>query len=457
MSPSSPPSQPSLLIVDDEALARNNLAHALRKGGYEVVTCADGAAALGELSRRAFDLVLTDLRMPGIDGMSLLKECQERWPTTPVIMLTAYASLESAVAAMQAGAFHYLAKPFRLDEVRELVARALQMARLERENQALREQVQALQPSLAIVTQDPAMLALLETARRIAATQANVLISGESGTGKELLARFVHDHSPRRIGPFVAINCGALHEELLASELFGHERGAFTGAQAQRKGLVEAAEGGTLFLDEIGETSPAMQVKLLRVIEGRELYRVGGTEPVRVDVRFVAATNRNLAEAVEEGRFRRDLFYRLNVVELKLPPLAERREDIPLLARHFLLRKSARLGRTLRGISPEAMALLTHYDYPGNVRELANLIERGVALAEGDTLEARHLPEHLRSVRVAVLREAGQRLPTLEEEERRYILEVMERTGNNRTQAAEILGIDRVSLWRRLKRYGVGD
>jgi len=446
---------PSLLIVDDEAVARQNLAHAFRKEGYEVVPCADVAAALAELQRRPFDLLLTDLRMPGIDGMALLAECRARWPRTRVIMLTGYATLDNAVAAMKAGAFHYLAKPFRLDEVRELVGRALAMTRLERENDELREQVAALRPGVRIVTQDPALLGLLETARRIAITNSSVLIGGESGTGKELLARFIHQHSLRRDGPFVAINCGALHGELLANELFGHEKGAFTGAQARKKGLIEVASGGTLFLDEIGETPQAMQVKLLRVIEQQELFRVGGNRPVQVDVRFLGATNRNLGEAVEQGRFRHDLYFRLNVVEMRLPPLADRRDDIPLLARHFLRRQEALLGRPIHAIAPEAMQLLMGYDYPGNVRELANLIERGVALAEGDSLEAHHLPEHLRAVRVKALRPATDRLPTLEEQERQYILQILEHTGGNRTQAAQILGIDRVSLWRKLKRYGI--
>lgn len=447
----------AILVVDDEEVARDNLAHALRKEGYVVVTCADGSAVLTALARQPFDLLLTDLRMPGIDGMALLEECRAHYPHTKVILLTGYATLDHAVTAMKAGAYHYLAKPFRLDELREIVARALDLIRLERENQELRRQMEALRSGARIITQDPAMLELLETARRIATTHSSVLIGGESGTGKELLARFIHEHSLCRGAPFVAINCGALHEELLANELFGHEKGAFTGAQTQRAGLIEAAEGGTLFLDEIGETSPAMQVKLLRVIEERELYRVGGNQPVRVDVRFLGATNRDLETVVAEGRFRRDLYFRLNVVDFQLPPLAQRPGDIPLLAQHFLLGHGARHGRNLRRIAPDAMQLLNHYGYPGNVRELSNIIERGVALAEGDTLEARHLPGHLHSVRISVLRGPAELLPTLEDEERRYILQILEYTQGNRTQAAQILGIDRVSLWRKLKRLAIED
>lgn len=450
-----PDARPALLVVDDEALARQNLSHLFRKEGYRVTTCADGAAALAALERERFDVVLTDLRMPGIDGMALLKACREHHPNTKVIMLTAFASLDNAVAAVKAGAFHYLAKPFRLAEVRELVARALELGRLEQENSQLRQQLALLQDQPRPLTQNPAMLRLLDTARRVASGDSTVLIGGESGTGKELLARFIHQHSQRHAGPFLAINCGALHEELLASELFGHEKGAFTGAMNQKSGLIEAASGGTLFLDEIGETSPAMQVKLLRVLENREFYRVGGNQPLEVDVRFLAATNRDLAEAVNERRFRHDLYFRLNVVEFHLPSLAERRDDIPLLAHYFLHRHGLRMGRTLKDISPEAMAILQGYDYPGNIRELANLMERALALAEGQRLEVWHLPEQLRSLKLWVLRPGDEPLPSLEEQERRYILQVLEHTAGNRTQAAQILGIDRVSLWRKLKRYGL--
>lgn len=444
-----------LLVVDDEALARQNLSHLFRKEGYRVTTCADGAAALAALERERFDVVLSDVRMPGIDGMALLKACQEHYPNTKVIMLTGFASLDNAVAAVKAGAFHYLAKPFRLAEVRELVARALELGRLEQENSHLRKQLSLLQDQPQPLTQNPAMLRLLDTARRVAHSESTLLIGGESGTGKELLARFIHQNSQRHQGPFVAINCGALQEELLASELFGHEKGAFTGAQYQRSGLIEAAAKGTLFLDEIGETSPAMQVKLLRVLENREFYRVGGNQAMMADVRFVAATNRDLAEAVAERRFRHDLYFRLNVVEFHLPSLAERRDDIPLLAHYFLQRQGLRMGRQLEEISPEAMNILQGYDYPGNIRELANLMERALALAEGKRLEVWHLPKQLRSLQLWVLRPGEESLPSLEDQERRYILQVLEHTAGNRTQAAQILGIDRVSLWRKLKRYGL--
>ncbi|MGF1644335.1 MAG: sigma-54-dependent transcriptional regulator [Thiotrichales bacterium] len=446
---------PRLLIVDDEEAALANLAHAFTKAGYSVVTRREGHAALAALAAGPFDVVLSDLRMPGIDGMALLQACRARYPETQVIMVTGYATLDSAVAAMQAGAFHYLAKPFRLEEVRAVVARALEMVQLRRDNLMLREQIQAMQGTLPIVTQDPATLGLLELARRVAQTDCNVLISGESGTGKELLARYVHHHGTRSKGSFVAINCGALHDELLANELFGHERGAFTGAHAQRSGLIEAATGGTLFLDEVGEISASMQVKMLRVLEQRELYRVGGNQPVRVDVRFLAATNRNLADAVAAGSFRHDLYFRLNVVDLHLPPLAERRGDVVLLAFHFLKRHAVTHGKDVVEIAPEVLDLLGRYAFPGNVRELSNLIERGVALAEGRVLDFRHLPESLRNLKVDVLRAPRDHFVTLETQEAHYIRTVLDHTGGNRTRAAEILGIDRVSLWRKLKRFGM--
>jgi transcriptional regulator with PAS, ATPase and Fis domain len=306
-----------------------------------------------------------------------------------------------------------------------------------------------------ILTQDAGMQRLLETAQRAAATDCNILITGESGTGKELLARFVHDHSTRRERPLVAVNCGAFSEELLANELFGHEKGAYTGATERRTGLIESAQGGTLFLDEITEMAPTMQAKLLRAVQEREILRLGGTRPVRVDLRFIAASNRDLKESVAEGRFRQDLYFRLNVVNLHLPPLASRRDDIALLVRHFLTKHATLMKRPVRDIAPEALALLAAYDYPGNVRELENLIERAVAVAPGDVIQIGHLPESLRRFQVTTLRKDTGALPTLEAQEAEYIKWVLDQTAGNRTRAAEILGIDRVSLWRKIRRYGL--
>lgn len=301
------------------------------------------------------------------------------------------------------------------------------------------------------------MLRVLDTARDVTATDCNILIAGESGTGKELMARFIHRHSRRSATLFLAVNCGAFTEELLTNELFGHEKGAFTGATGPKKGLIEKADGGTLFLDEITEMSPAMQVRLLRVIQEKEFLRVGGTEPIRVDVRFLAATNRNLQEAIDSGAFRQDLYYRLNVVTLDLPPLARRKDDIPLLAHFFLKKHSERMGKKVESISDEVMQLLSGYGFPGNIRELENLVERGVALARGNVLETAHLPEDIRRIRLKVFRREAGKIPSLDAQEKAYIRWVLEEVDGNRSRAASILGIDRVSLWRKLKRYGIAE
>jgi DNA-binding NtrC family response regulator len=448
--------EPQILLVDDEAIALTNLTHVLQREGYAVTACRDGEAALAALKRSEFDLVLTDLKMPGIDGMEVLREVRASYPDVPVIMITGYATLDSAVEAMKAGAYHYIAKPFRLAEAREVVRSALELRRVKRENRELRLRVEQLQNPHTLITQDLGMQRLLETARQIATTDSSIVIHGESGTGKELLARYVHQCSRRAQGPFVAFNCGALSEDLAASELFGHEKGAFTGAQARKIGLFEAAQGGTLFLDEVAELPPSIQIKLLRVLQEREVLRVGAVEPVRIDVRVLAASNRDLNEAVEAGQMRNDLYFRLNVVTLSLPPLRERRDDIPLLA-YFLLRKFAvTMDRPVKEISAEAMQRLVEYDYPGNVRELSNFIERGVALAQGETLDLEHLPQHLGRLTVRVFTPAMAAAPaTLEAQEKEHILNALAAAKGNRSEAARMLGIDRVSLWRKLKKYGM--
>lgn len=441
-----------LLLVDDEKIALRNLEHMLSKEGYAITATQSATHALELIDTQPFDLVLTDLKMDKVDGMQLLRRCKSRHPDTEVIMITGYATLESAVAAMKVGAFHYIAKPFRLDEVRQTVIEALEKVRLKRENWALRAQLDAVEGRTRIVTRDGGMQRLLDMARQVAHTGCNVLITGESGTGKELFARYLHEHGGRSNGPFVAVNCGALNEELLANELFGHEKGAFTGAVG-KAGLLATAHGGTLFLDEVTEMSSGMQVKLLRVIQEREVLPVGGTKPFKIDMRFIAASNRNIKDWVAEGRFRQDLYFRLNVVNLHIPPLSGRREDIPLLAQHFLDRAAPVMGKQVGCISDEALALLKAYDFPGNVRELENVIERGVALCQGDTLEAAHLPDDLRELTIRAFRRQDNRVLSLEEQERDYIRWVLEEAGGNQTLAAQILGIDRVSLWRKLKRF----
>lgn len=444
-----------LLIVDDERIALKNLEHVLKKEGYETVATQSGGNALALLDKQPFDIVLTDLKMEKIDGMQILRKCRELYPDTEVIMITGFATLESAVEAMKHGAFHYVAKPFRLDEVRKVVREALEKIRLKRENQQLREEVENYQGKCKIITHNAHMRHLLEMARQVAPTDCNILITGESGTGKELFAKYLHHHSHRREGPFLAVNCGAFNEELLGNELFGHEKGAFTGATAGKKGLIETTSGGTLFLDEITEMPPAMQVKLLRAIQEREVLRLGGTEPVKVDVRFVAATNRDVQEAVKKGVFRQDLYFRLNVVTLHIPPLSERMDDIPLLSHHFLRKFATLMKKDVTEISPEAMDILKNYDYPGNVRELENIVERGVAITGGHTIEVAHLPDDLRELNIRTFRKKEGHIPSLQEQERDYIRWVLAETNGNQTLAAQILGIDRVSLWRKLKRYAL--
>ncbi|MDX1346071.1 MAG: sigma-54 dependent transcriptional regulator [Sedimenticolaceae bacterium] len=447
--------EPRILIVDDEAPAVQNLAHVCRKQGYEVTTRSSGAGALEALDSHEFDVVLTDLRMEKVDGMAVLQRARELDPDLAVILITGYATLESAIEAMKAGAFHYIAKPIRLDEVREVIHKALEMVRLKRENRQLRNRLGDQDPGPSIITQDANMQRLLDMATQIASTDTNVLITGESGTGKELLARYIHDHSQRRGHRFQAINCGALQEELLANELFGHEKGAYTGAGEARPGLIEAADGGTLFLDEIAEMTPGMQVKLLRVIQEREVQRLGSTRAIPVDIRLITATHRDLRDAVAGGYFREDLYYRLDVVRLHLPPLAERRDDVPMLAYYFLRKHAARIGKEVEDIAPEAMAALVEYGYPGNIRELENIIERAVTLTHTKELTVRDLPSSLADHNLQVVREREGRLPTLAEREEEYIRYVLDRCGQNRTRAAAVLGIDRVSLWRKLKKYGM--
>lgn len=446
-----------ILIVDDEKIAIQNLDHVMKKEGYKVVSTQSGATALKLLETEEFDVVLTDLRMEKVDGMQVLQKCRELHPDSEVILITGYATLDSAVNAMKKGAFYYIAKPFRLDEVRQVVKEALEKVMLKKENQRLRQHIETYQGKVRIVTQDRKMEGLLETARQIAPTDCSVLISGESGTGKELFAKYIHGNSNRREGPFIAINCGTFTNELLANELFGHEKGAFTGAHTLKKGLMETAGSGTIFLDEITEMAPAMQVKLLRVIQERELFRVGGTEAVTVDVRFIAATNKDINDAVKSGDFRNDLYFRLNVVSLHIPPLCERKDDIPLLSFFFLKKYTTLMKKDVGHIAKDVLDILVNYDFPGNVRELENIIERAVALSHADSIEVSHLSEDLRELRIRTFRQKNGRLPTLDEQEAAYIKWVLKEAQGNKTVAAQILGIDRVSLWRKLNRYKLED
>lgn len=443
-----------LLIVDDEQVAISNLTHVMKKEGYSVVATQKGQNALKLIEDEWFDVVLTDLKMQKVDGMQILKRCKNLSPDTEVIMITGYATVQSAIEAMKKGAYDYITKPFKLDEVRKIVSEAVEKVRLKKENAQLREQLERFEGKVKLISQNPSMQKLLDTARQVAPTDCNILISGESGTGKELLARYVHFMSQRAEGPFFAINCGAFTEELLANELFGHEKGAFTGASAQKKGLIEMATGGTLFLDEIAEMPPSMQVKLLRVIQEKEVLRLGATETVKVDARFLAATNREIEDALKDGRFRQDLYFRLNVVSLRLPPLSERKDDIPLLSYHFARKYASIMNKPVSEISRDVLSLLMNYDFPGNVRELENIIERGVALSNSETIEFAHLPEDLKELSIKTFRRKDGRIPSLEEQEISYIKWVLGEVSGNKTLAAQILGIDRVSLWRKLKKFG---
>jgi DNA-binding NtrC family response regulator len=448
-------SRERILIVDDEEIARDNLVHVLTKAGYRAQAAADGRQALALLAEDAYDLLLTDLRMPEMDGMELLAAAKRRYPEVEVIVVTGHAAVDTAVAAMRLGAFTYVSKPIQVEEVLAQAAKALEKSAMRRELASLKRRVDPTTGLSRLIGQSPAMEALRESIVQVARLECNVLITGETGTGKELVARTVHDLSPRCEGRFMAVNCGAFSEELISNELFGHEREAFTGAAARRKGLIEAASGGTLFLDEIGELPLTMQVKLLRVLQERTFLRVGGTEEAPMDARVLSATNKDLKKESETGAFRQDLFYRLDVVTLHVPPLAQRREDIPLLARHFLAKHAAPLRREV-ALSPEVLDRLLLYEFPGNVRELENIVQKALAVCDGAVIEPEHLLADLRDERVRPTRDVARNAwPTLEEHEKTYIRDVLEEVEGNKSKAARILGIDRVSLWRKLKRYGL--
>lgn len=446
-----------ILVVDDEKIALNNLVYILKKEGYNVTGTQSGPRALSLLEEEEFDLVLTDLKMEKVDGMQILTRSQELHPETEVIMITGYATLDSAISAMKAGAYHYIAKPFKLDEVRKVVKEALEKKKLKRENLKLREQLEQFEEKPLIITTNPLMKKILSMVKQVAETDTNIVISGESGTGKELFANLIHRNSTRRNGPMLSINCGAFTEELLANELFGHEKGAFTGAESEKKGLVEMADAGTLFLDEIAEMPMPMQVKLLRVIQEKELIRIGGVKPIKVDVRFVCATNRDLQEEVKLGHFRQDLYFRINVISIEIPPLSARKDDIPILVLYFLKKYSKIMAKDVSSVSDDAMETLMHYDFPGNVRELENIIERGIALTRGQSIEKIHLPDDLRGPSLHTFRKKEGKYPSLEDMEKSYIQWVLKEVGENKTEAAKYLGIDRVSLWRKLKKLGLDE
>ncbi len=441
-----------ILIVDDEAGMRKGLGSILRRAGYLVSEAPGGTEAADHLGRDVFDLVITDLKMEPLSGLDLLRLVKQMSPEVEVILMTAFGTIETAVEAMKLGAFDFITKPFQKEEILLRVRNALEKRRLKEEVHHLRVEVTSAFGFEKIVGQSAGIRQVLNLLPRAAQTDSTVLITGESGTGKELIARAIHAASRRAQGPFVSVSCAAFPEQLLENELFGHVKGAFTGALAARRGLLEEAQGGTFFLDEIGEAPLPIQSKMLRVLEDRSIRRLGDNRSIVVDVRIVAATNRDLPLAVKEKVFREDLFYRLNVIQIHLPPLRERKEDIPLLVRHLLAMHCQQLGRDLHGFSPTALRILTAHDYPGNIRELSNVVEQAVALATGPVIEPHDLPEKLQRYETEEALSPSARLVAAERE---VILERLQARGGNLGMVAQDLGISRTTLWRRMKEHKI--
>ncbi len=438
-----------ILVVDDEFSVRDSLQAWFRDSGYETEVAASGKEALAKMGRQRFDIFLLDIKMAGMDGLELQETIKEHQENPIIIFMTAYASVDTAVRALKQGAFDYVTKPIDPEELERLVRNAAERRLLQKENLSLKVQLEELTPFKDIIGESQPIQDVVELIRNVAPTDTTVLIRGESGTGKELVARAIHAASPRRFMPFVTVNCGALPEGLLESELFGHEQGAFTGAQFRHKGKFELADGGTLFLDEIGDVSLKTQTDLLRVLQEREITRLGGTKPIKVDFRLIAATNCDLEARVAEKSFREDVYYRLNVFPIVLPSLKARSGDIPMLAGYFLQKYARKMNRPIRGISASAMALLSQHSWPGNVRELENSIERAVIFCKGDELLPEHLPIHR-----SAASEASSGLP-LSEVEKIHIQRVLAETGGNISKSARVLGIDRATLYNKIKRYGL--
>jgi two-component system response regulator PilR (NtrC family) len=452
-----------ILVADDEQSMREFLDIMLKKEGYKVSLASNGEEVAKLVENDLFDLVLLDIRMPKLDGISALKKIKANTPETIVIMITAYASADTAIKAMKEGAYDYITKPFKVEEIKLIIKNALEKKNLQKENILLKQAVRDRFHFGNIIGQSPKMAVLYDLLEKVSPTKTNILIAGESGTGKELVAKAIHYNSPRKEKPFVTLNCGAIPESLIESELFGHMKGAFTDAIATKKGLFEVADEGTIFLDEISELPLLMQVKLLRVLQDREFKRVGGTEDIRVDVRIIAATNKELEEAVKEKHFREDLFYRLNVIQIKLPPLRDRREDIQTLANHFLKKYSQELSKNILKISPEALQILLNYGYPGNVRELQNIIERAVALESSSDLTAHNLSSYLSEqpllrkgpIDIEIPNDGIDLEKMVEDLERTLLLKALDKTKGIKKKAAELLHINFRSMRYRLEKYGL--
>jgi DNA-binding NtrC family response regulator len=438
-----------ILVAEDEAITLKHILYTLKREGHESIGVSDGSKALEIISKRQFDVVITDIKMPGLDGLSLLKKIKSGWPETEVIMITGFGSINSAVEAMKQGAYDYITKPFNLDELLLKLNNILEKKSLEKKNAALLISLGIDKNLPPLITRNNKMLQIVEIIKSISGSDCNVIITGESGTGKGLVAKLIHYSGERKDKPFLALNCATFTEELLASELFGHEKGAFTGATTTKKGLMEVAQGGTLFLDEIAEMPPALQAKLLKVIEDREFIRVGGTRSIKVDARVITATNQNLKELIEKGKFRKDLYFRLNVMEIYIPPLRERKEDIIPLARHFLEKMAKAANKGIKGFSKEATEVLKSYSYPGNVRELENIIERSVILEKSAYIKPESLPLNMQLFKIETV--APDRIKTVDEITRDYAEKIVEYLDGNKTRAAELLGMSRTRLWRILK------
>jgi len=438
----------NILVAEDEEITLKHLVNTLQSEGYVVTGTKDGADALKRTESQHYDLVIADIKMPGLTGLELLEKLKEKRPEIDVIIMTGFGSIGSAIEAMKKGAFDYITKPFELDELVLKVRKIREQKRLKKENVALKTFL-GVDRKVSIIAKSENMRKILNIIKGIKDSDCNILLTGESGVGKSLLAKIVHSLSKRHDMPFLSINCATLTEELLASELFGHEKGAFTGAIKMKQGLVEIADTGTLFLDEISEMTPNLQAKLLKVIEDGEFYRVGGTRPFKVDVRFIAATNQNVKSIISEGRFREDLYYRLNVMEFFIPPLRERREDIDPLSNYFLEKHLPKTHKKIVGIAKEAMKVLMEYSFPGNVRELENIVERAIILEEGPFIRPESLPQSLSMFQIETI-EPG-KIKTLDELSKDYAEKVLDSLGGNKTKAAELLGISRTSLWRILK------
>jgi two-component system response regulator PilR (NtrC family) len=450
-------------VADDEQSMREFLDIMLKKEGYKVSLASNGEEVVKLIDNDLFDLVLMDIRMPKLDGISALKKIKSTAPETVVIMITAYASADTAIKAMKEGAYDYITKPFKVEEIKLIIKNALEKKNLQKENILLKQVVRDRYHFGNIIGQSPKMMALYDLLEKVSPTKTNILIAGESGTGKELVAKAIHYNSVRKEKPFVTLNCGAIPESLIESELFGHMKGAFTDAIATKKGLFEVADEGTIFLDEISELPLLMQVKLLRVLQDKEFKRVGGTEDIRVDVRIISATNKDLEEAVKEKHFREDLFYRLNVIQIKLPPLRDRKEDIPILAGHFLKKYSEELNKNILKTSPEALQILLNYEYPGNVRELQNIIERAVALESGQELTVHNLSSYLSEqpflrkgpIDIEIPNEGIDLEKMVEDLERTLLLKALDKTKGIKKKAAELLRINFRSMRYRLEKYGL--